>query len=176
MGFRLQVAATKNDWLSVFQQIRDSNKLKFYPCGVHMSTEVSACSLEAIPDLGVALKGFSISEPAYLASAEEKMVFRKFQLLEGGMRYSLDQSLNPQSFILIPAGIFQGAYFVAGEISSIYKDGLAVTIARHAISYIRRHWFSDEFCIGPECYSLYKDSREFGIDFRNRNTDKPWWP
>lgn len=167
MSYQLFVAATRNDWVALFQATKGNDLLGIYHSGLLSEPPELPYEVDTIPDLGQVKYGSMVAEASYLVLPTELPLYvETVKQNSGGVKYDVSQIGNLDSFVFRAGGPFNDC-FVVGEISSLYKVGIAANFGQRLIGRVRRHYFqSDHFWVGPECYTLYKDTHYFTEDCR----------
>ena len=167
-GYRINLAATRNDWINLFRSVEGNEVLHFYRSVAHTSAEIIPYRLEDLPRLGAAKFGLLVQEDYFLAIPFTNDVRpRKIEQRDGNIRYAIDQQENSDSFVFRPGGLWN-EYFVIREISSLYGSGFCAEVARKMKTQIRRTAYQNKtiYRVGPECQQVYSNLT-FTTDYRN---------
>ena len=168
MGFRLSVTATRDDWLSAFGDTSDALPVRFHLLEMHPSETIPSFTLAQIPGLGEATHGILTLETACLATPTERLVNPYgVERNDGSVVYYVNQVSCPDSFVFRPGGAFRDDYFVVGEISSLYDQGIAPKFAQKVMQRIRRKFHrAPHFWLGAECFNRHAETGVFTDDYR----------
>jgi len=170
MGFRLSIAATKADWINLFEEANLIDLLSFYPTSTWAFEGIIPMRLGDVHDLGNLKFGDLIHEDRYLVlPVNEPPLPREIRLNIGGVRYALDQLINSDSFMFSPGGVWEDDCYVPGEISSRHKSGISVLVPKKIRNVLRRKYrYLNGDWIGPECSRLYPHYR-YSTDCRKQD-------
>jgi hypothetical protein len=171
MAFRINIAATRNDWIRLLKEARGEDLLRFYAMTAPERDQLAPMRLEEIQGLGIARFGILVQEASYLAlPATEPPIPEEILLNRGGRRHALDQRNNPDSFILRPGGLWKEDCYLIGEISSLHSVGLAFDVSRKIKNALRRTCQSRSiYWVAPECLERYSHCA-FTADCRFQTT------
>src|SRR5919202_710799 len=126
MTFRLDIAATRQDWIDLFSRGSADELLRFYLVFAADLESLNPMRIIDIPNLGIAKTGRLVQEVPFIAlPATEQPAPREIRQNDGIIRYVMDHGTNLDSFILRPGGTWQNDVYIVGEISSLAKSGLA---------------------------------------------------
>jgi hypothetical protein len=135
-----------------------------------------------IPDLGIAVRGKSTSEPTYLVlRAGSTVQVESVPQNRGGVRYAIDQSMNPHSIALAPGGVYVGhsaapvsaECVISGQIGTVSdaKESLEL-YAQFGKSIRKRFKRSHGYWLGPEAMRIWMNGGRLTHDVRaSRNYD-----
>jgi len=168
MGFRISIAATREDWIDLFFESNIIELLNFYPMSTNALEDVASLRIDEVPNLGVAEFGALVQENSYLVlPANEPPAPREIHLNSGGIRYAFDQLINPDSLIMTPGGLWKNNCYVVGEVSSLHNTGISVTVPKKIRSVLRKKYrYSDGYWVGPKCIDQYSYCK-FDADCRS---------
>ena len=167
MSFQLHIAATRNDWIELFGKANGDEILRFYASSTSSEEAGIPMRLELLPDLGTAKTGILVQETAYLAiPTTQRVVHREIHQHNGEIRHAVDQLTNSDSFSFRPGGLWANNFFLIGEMSSVYKVGVAADVVKRMRRILRKTFdFRGIYWIGPECQCLYSHCT-FTLDYR----------
>src|SRR5262245_63908651 len=112
--------ATADDLLPVFDRVDRKRSLAYTLSGLFESRNRSAVAKGAeIPTLREMIKSPSaINGPSYLVTpADVPVQVREVPQIGGGMRYAVDQLMNPDSIALSHGGFFSPTILLCGRVS-----------------------------------------------------------
>ena len=112
------VFATRSDYEPGLRKIEAKVKLKYIAVGWHstLNYEVFTSALD-IPKFGTVQYPYFSGNQEYLVSPfETKIVVRSIPQKSGGVLYSIDPTLNPNTFGFKPGGRYDGLALVGGSI------------------------------------------------------------
>lgn len=116
--------ATKEDSVSLLRPIEDGRQLQFVRTGLFDTSELDVTpSLAVAPGLGLAPSGNTVLEPTYLVAPRSLPIqVRPVPQRKGGIKYAVDQLVNPKTIAFHPGGVFQEGCLISGEISTAAPD------------------------------------------------------
>ncbi len=159
MAFTIHVAATRSDWIDLFERACVKTPIQFYRSNVSTMQEIISYQIEDMPHLGESTKGCYIQDDRYLAiPSSMEVVPRQINMNNGTTRFAIDQLSNFDAFTFCPAGAWQSTHFIIGELNSKYNTGEAYGVAKKILGRIRRTFRNIGSCyVGVECEMLYSD-------------------
>jgi hypothetical protein len=112
--------ATKRDLESLLAAVESKRPLQYVQAGMFDSPEmVVLTSGLQIPNLGFAPSGDSNLEPFWLVTDRDARVeVEAIPQRRGGIRYSIDPGLNPESVVIWPGGVFEQSCVIDGKIGT----------------------------------------------------------
>jgi len=149
-GHQLHFYATREDLEPAIRGIESAASFSYALTGLHMSRVFPKYSsaLE-IPSLGRATGDSAVTCEAYLVVAkEEKISIREIRQNSGGMRYAVDQLVNPRSIVFQSGGVRAGGVIIHGRVAttarseeakeffSLFRKWLKKNFQRHRAFYV----------------------------------------
>ncbi len=149
--------ATKRDLESLLAAVESQRHLKYTQAGMFDTPETTtfASGLQ-IPNLGFAPSGESILEPFWLITdANAKVEVKVVPQRRGGIRYGVDNGLNPDSIIIWPGGVFENSCIIMGTIGTGLINLSSMELLNLFTREIRRQFkrIKSSF-VGPEAEQL----------------------
>jgi hypothetical protein len=149
--------STRADLVSVLQLAESKRSLKYALAGMFLEPDIRYfCSGIQIEGLGSAKKGDQIHENKYLViDSNEEIAVREVPQRRGGIKYAIDQQINPASIAFVPGGIFQENFVIQGELSTCTDDPVSKELLRLFATEIQRQFVKiQEFYVGKEAAAL----------------------
>lgn len=124
---RVNFFCCKNDLLLMIQNIEKSLDVKYAAGGVYSSindVRIYTTLLE-YADLGTHKSGEHQDGYFLIVEATSGITLDEFRLVDGSIRYSVNQLKNPGSIIFHPGGIYENRFLVHGQVSTISTSYIA---------------------------------------------------
>ena len=118
---RVNFFCCKNDLLLMIQNIEKSLDVKYAAGGVYSSindVQIYTTLLE-YADLGTHKSGEHQDGYFLVVETPSGISLDEFRLVNGSIRYAIDQLKNPDSIIFHPGGIYKDRFLVHGQVSTI---------------------------------------------------------
>jgi hypothetical protein len=151
--------ATAGDLLSLFQRVESKRRLAYTLTGMFTSSGLNTVySGSAIPTLLSPAPGSSAASGySYLVTdANQPVVVREVPQRAGGLRYAVDQLLNPESVTLLPGGIFPPNVLLYGSVGTASTTPSSVKLQRAFASAIGKLFQRVRaYYVGPQALELW---------------------
>lgn len=138
----LHFFATRQDLEKVIRGVESYRSLSYVNAGTFDSISQQALSSGLqIPNLGLASSGDQNQQPWYLVvDSGIEVHVEEIPQRRGGIRYAVDQKLNPQSVAFKPSGIFEDKCVVAGQIGTCSEDDISKEILNLFVKEMRNQF------------------------------------
>jgi hypothetical protein len=157
MSRTIHFFATKHDLESLIQAVESIRPFRYVKAGMSEvpETVVLASGLE-IPNLGSAPSGDHNHEPWWLVIAPDVQVnVESIPQRRGGIRYAIDQRINPQSVIFSGGGVYEDSCVIDGNVGTCNDDPVSNEIVNLFAREIRRQFTRiKSFFVGREAEQL----------------------
>lgn len=153
---QLNFFATKADLESLLRAVESQRQLQYVVAGMFDSPDIVAVSsLLDNPNLGQTTVGDAMQTVCYVVTSREAAIeVRPVPQRRGGIRYAIDQAVNPATITLRPGGAYGNICLLAGQMGTISEDPSSLNLYR-AFSKEARKQFEK---IGP--YYVGKEAAE----------------
>ena len=152
--------ATADDLLPVFDLVDRKHRLAYSLMGLHESADLSTVTKGAdIPTLREVMDDpNAIACPAYLVTLEGAAVHVRDVLQQsGGIRYAVDQLVNPNSVTFSHGGFFSPDILLYGRVGTVSDSAVAKKLFRAFSSAIAKVFVRVKaFWVGPQAYELLR--------------------
>lgn len=152
--------ATADDLLPVFERVELKHRLVYTLCGLFTSSEFqSYASGTALPSLREpAAHPNAIAGAQYLVTpADQSVGIREVSQKAGGIRYAIDQLVNPDSITIQPGGIFLPEVLLHGRVATVSSTSFATQVQRAFSSAIAKFFqHIRAFYVGPQAHELWR--------------------
>jgi hypothetical protein len=158
--------ALKEDILPVLEDFDSMGSWKYVPTGFVDSLEYQTFGEGAgIPNLGVATRESAVGCESYLVCASDMPVnLRKISPVDGGIRYAIDQLINPDTITLTPAGIWNDEIVLHGRVGTASRSESSRLLMRRFRSALKKHFVKVKaFYVGPRALVLLKEGKRLTI-------------
>ena len=150
--------ATANDLLPIFEWVEKKHELTYNLTGLFESSRLAPIyhGIE-LPSLHLPAPYPSATGcPCYLVTLRATPVLvRKVPQNRGGVRFAVDQLLNPDSIILQHGGLFGSNVLLYGRVGTVSINPVATKLHRVFSSAITKHFRRiQSFWVGPEAAGL----------------------
>lgn len=161
--------ADSNDFKKIALDVEARQRIHYFEAGSFDIEEVSHyATLLDVPELGISKSGISGLNRYYLVLPQDiKLNVRTVQQNAGGVRYFVDQLVNPNSVIIRVGGIWNDSAIIASSLDTIAKEVDALSIFKEFSSSIRKFKKINSFPVGPNAILKSKDRFRFTDDIRN---------
>lgn len=124
---RVNFFCCKDDLILIIQNIEKSLKLKYVAGGVYSSINDVRLytTLLDYENLGTHKSGEHQDGYFLIVEATSGITLDEFRLVDGSIRYSVNQLKNPGSIIFHPGGIYENRFLVHGQVSTISTSYIA---------------------------------------------------
>ena len=112
----------------------------------------------AIPDFGCAVHPTAIANPTFLISTEgQKIHVREVPQKSGGIRFAIDQLINPDTISLSPGGRFGNDVILYGRIDTVSESPTSKDLFRFVGRALKKAFVRrQEYLVGPEALEAWK--------------------
>jgi hypothetical protein len=151
---QLDFFATGSDLEPLLRAIQTSHDILFIKAGLFASP-IQDCRKTLLDSyLGIATKGDSNHEDAYLVSETGTSVTnRPVPQHSGGIKYAIDQKINPKSLVFRPGGIFGENIVIAGYVGTVSEDTSSMALFKLFSKEINRQFTKvKSFHVGKKAY------------------------
>jgi hypothetical protein len=113
-------------------------------------------SLARAPGLGLAPTGNTVLEPTYLVAARALPIeVRPVEQRKGGVKYAVDQAVNPRTIAFHPGGVFEEGCLISGVVSTASPDPASLELMKVFIKELRKRFTKvNAFHVGPRALEL----------------------
>jgi hypothetical protein len=152
--------ATADDLLPVFERVETKHHLAYTLCGLFTSSKFQSFSSgAALPSLRVpAVHPNAIAGAQYLVTpAGQSPVIREVTQNGGGVRYAIDQLVNPDSITIQSGGIYPPDILLHGRVATISSTVFATQVQRafsSAVGKLFQHIRA--FYVGSQAHELWR--------------------
>ena len=109
--------ATRDDLMNWLRSVSAGRSLVLTEAGMFDAPEVKTCRWKDCERLGISRTGNHLTDVMYLVHDQSvRIEVREVPQRRGGVRYSIDQRLNPQTVGLRPGGTFGGNIIISGQL------------------------------------------------------------
>lgn len=130
---------TKEDLISIMRSVQASEPVYYVETGNFASNDIKRYdSLEEYENLGIKKSGEGQSESFLVLRQSDELIVRERQILDGSMRYLVDQMENKDSIVLWPGGTYGNEYFICGHIGTISSTETSIKLFKLFEKYIKR--------------------------------------
>jgi hypothetical protein len=152
--------ATADDLLPVFDLVDRKHRLAYTLTGLHESPELCTVTNGTdIPSLRDVMGApNAIACPSYLVTLEGATVqVREVPQQSGGIRYAVDQLINPDSITFSHGGFFSPEILLYGRVGTISDSEISKKLFRAFSSAIAKEFDRVKaFWVGPEANELLR--------------------
>lgn len=130
---------TKEDLISIMRSVQASEPVYYVETGNFASNDIKRYdSLEEYENLGIKKSGEGQSESFLVLRQSDELIIRERQILDGSMRYLVDQMENKDSIALWPGGTYGNEYFICGHIGTISSTETSIKLFKLFEKYIKK--------------------------------------
>jgi hypothetical protein len=153
--------AMADDLIPVFERADKKQPLVYTLAGLFDSPELIHAERGAdLPSLRqpAPCKG-TVGRPRYLVLPRELSVqIREVPQRAGGIKYAVDQLINPDSITISHGGVPEPSILLNGEVGTCTDSEISVSLYRSFANAIGKHFVQVRaFWVGPEAYRLFKN-------------------
>jgi len=159
-GHGLYFYATREDLVPAIHAIEDRTAFRYALMGMHtMLTFPQFTSALEIPSLGEATGDQEATCDRYLVVPREAPIaVREVQLNSGGVRYAVDQLVNPNSIVFQPGGLRNDRVIISGGVTTTGQTEISKSIFRLFARWIKKGFEKRmAFYVGPAAMRLKTD-------------------
>ena len=158
-SLNLHLFATRNDLVAGLRSIDKLLHLRYALSGAFESSDVPVYStLLECDNLGTAnADNKALCDNFLVVFAETDIVVREVPQQNGGLKFFVDQRVNPVSICFQPGGTFGDDCIICGRIASISRHRDAVVLFKDFCKLVCKGFTKhQEYFVGPEAYSQCK--------------------
>lgn len=136
------IYATKDDWLNL-DLVSIFTNVSIYRTGMFDSLKsTSSIDLkELLDNIGIAKNGdWNYNDTYLIMPKESSLSVREVPQREGGIRYAIDQLVNPQSIVLNCGGLFEEKVLVASYIGTVNYKHESKKLYKQLFKPIKKHF------------------------------------
>jgi len=153
---------TKEDLLTIFQEIEKNTLLKYVYGGIYNSNIVE--EYQAIKDyknLGINVSGNHQSERFLVMERDEPLIIREVPQETGGVKYFVDEMKNNNAISFWPGGIYNENFIICGHVSTINKSSISMKLVNTIIKQIKKQSKANvgRYYVGANAMDLYNTVR-----------------
>jgi hypothetical protein len=163
---QIRFFALREDMLEVCSRVESSVGVHFIVSTIQESAEFSMWASGAeLSELGVADEDSGAGCRKYLVvKAGREVHARTIDLMDGGTRFAMDQLVNPDSIVVVPAGARSIDTILSGSVGTASTSSESRDLFRrfqHAIKRcFRRH---NAYWIGPKAWEWFEQGKRLTI-------------
>jgi hypothetical protein len=149
--------ATRDDLIIVLQAVEARYALKYIECGLFDAADRPVFnSFIEMKNFGIAVEGDSNAESNYLVlHSEATLQVREVPQRRGGIKYAVDQQLNPKSITMKPAGRYGDSAIIAGMVGTVHHDDSAEELLAAFFKAFKIHFIkANSYIVGPKALKL----------------------
>ncbi len=149
--------ATADDLRSVLRSVEASHRLQYVQCGLFEERDQPIFhGFSSLPALGVAKAGDSNLEPTFLVFPDgAKLEVRAVPQRRGGIKYAVDQMVNPGTVVIRPGGKYLDSALIAGMVGTVHHDKQAETLIRAFSASLKRDFTTvKSYVVGSEARKM----------------------
>jgi hypothetical protein len=156
---RINFFALRNDLISILTRLEEMRTIAY--SASKDSSEPIVEQFETgkqLPNLGKATADQWINCDSYLiAGKSDTLRTREFRLVDGTIRYSIDQMLNEHTVVLQLGGLWKDGAIIGSSIATISNCKPAQDLMHAAKTAIKKSFVRvNAFCVGPEALLAFR--------------------
>jgi hypothetical protein len=139
---RINIFATKSDWLLVLSEIEARQPIKYIRAGMLTASTPEVWRLGAdLPKLGDATGDQAVACDPYLIMEEKASLHVRSSIMsDGKTRFDVDQLNNEDSVVIWPGGKWGTDVLISGSIATVSASSIAQGLMRAAHATIKKHF------------------------------------
>lgn len=162
---------TKEDLLTIFQEIEKNTLLKYIYGGIYNSNMVE--EYQAIKDyknLGINISGNHQDERLLIMEKNDPLIIREVLQETGGVKYFVDEMKNNNAISFWPGGIYNENFIICGHVSTINQTSSSIKLVNTVIKQIKKQSKVNvgRYYVGADAMDLYNAMR-----FITMNVNQP---
>ena len=161
---QIHIFATKKDLVESLGKIEAEREFTYYPCGLFDSPEVSKFkSLLEWQHLGIHKTKDHVTGDRFLVlNCQVALKIREVPQKKGGVKYAIDQLLNPSSIVFAPGGFYQDNYLITGHIGTASDDSDSIELYNFFCKRFTKGYSKVKaWSVGPDALKLLGNSLRF---------------
>ena len=168
MSRATQSYATRNDWSECLRMVEAQRPLAYTVSGLFDAEDPeSFIGVDAVPNFGCATMSNSLLEPCYLVhDSDREIQTRQVPQRRGGLKYAIDQRLNPFAVGLRPGGLLTDDILIAGQLGTSTRDPASIELHKLIIRELKRRFVCiKSYWVGPEAVRLLDHGGRLTISY-----------
>jgi hypothetical protein len=156
---QIHLFSTRQDLEPGIRSIESERSLKYALFGNFETPDIPLWrSLLDVESLGKAPKGNrSLCEHYLVLPQRAKLHVETFPQYKRGLRYSVDQLLNPRSIVFQPGGVFGEGYLICGRIGTASDHSESLDLLEDFTRAVTRGFQKHRlYLVGPEALRLHE--------------------
>lgn len=153
--------ATRSDIYPVLKSAESKLSVEYVECGLFVDDSVTRLpSLSGLQSLGVSNTGDPNTDATYMVvPSGAKVAIRTVPQRRGGVKFALDQLMNPGSVVLRLGGEVRGSRSIlAGSLASVHTDAGARKVSSVFAEVLAGSFTKVKaFWLGEEAFARWKD-------------------
>ncbi|MFG0275816.1 MAG: hypothetical protein ACF8QF_12250 [Phycisphaerales bacterium] len=153
----LIIYATRNDLLTLLAEVESARAISYTQAGLSGTKQLrSFLRADQIPRLGeVAALSPHHCDRWLIASADAQLTIREVPQRRGGVKFSIDQQLNPDTIAFLPGGQLDAKTFGAGNISTATASPISADLFKTFRKIAGKRWASiQSWAVGPQAEAI----------------------
>jgi hypothetical protein len=149
--------ATRADQLQVLEAVEAKHPLVYTESGMFEEPRIQTYyKASEIDNLGVSSKGNQIFEKTYMMhNPHDLIIIREVPQRKGGIRYAVDNRLNPRTVGLTPSGKFGSDAVISGQLGRGSDDPVSSELADLLKrEFVKQFTRIKAYLVGPEAEAL----------------------
>jgi len=157
MSRSIQIYATRKDLLGLLADVEAACPIHYAQAGMFEHSNLveygAAAEIEGLGKLSVPEAG--LGPILLIADRDAPFTMEPVPQRRGGVRYAVDQGLNPDSVSIVPGGQYDERTVLAGNIGTCTESQKSVRLLRAIFSIIRKKWTPiRSYAVGPEAVTV----------------------
>lgn len=148
----IDIFATRKDLIDLLVDVESERSIHYVEAGMFVTpepTQFQSCS--QIPVFGaIRVASANLASIYLVADAEISFTIRPVPQRKGGIRYAMDQRMNPDSVALYPGGQFDDRTILAGSIGTCTDSPASLVLLRTIATLIQKWAEIKSYAVGPE--------------------------
>ena len=167
MGKPIPFYATQNDLFDLLGSLSAPGNLAVTESGLFEHPEVRTSALEQAEHLGISESGNHVTDKTYLIhKVAETIDVREIPQRRGGVRYSVDQQMNPHTVGLRAGGTFGENVVISGQLGLGTGDPRSDELAKLLLREMKKRFTKiKSYYVGAEALSLFDSGARLTINF-----------
>lgn len=152
----IDILATRQDLIGLLVDVESRRLVHYVEAGMFDTpepTQFGSC-LE-IPALGtISVASANLASIYLMADVETLFAVRSVPQKKGGIRYAMDQRVNPDSVALYPGGQYNDQTILAGSIGTSTDSSASITLLKTIAKVVHKWTEIKSYVVGPEAESI----------------------
>lgn len=153
---------TKEDLLTIFQEIEKNTLLKYIYGGIYNSNTVEEYqSIKDYKNLGVNVSGNHQSERLLIMEKDDSLIIREVLQETGDFKYFVDEMKNNNAISFWPGGTYNEKFIICGHVSTINQTSNSIKLVNTIIKQIKKQSKANvgRYYVGANAMDLYNTVR-----------------